>query len=168
MYLLKSASRASSTKTRIETYSLWHKSCFHQWHQEQVPRKQGLKPKHHRLQASQMVIKSKFHENKDWNAIQSYPAHSHQTTSRASSTKTRIETNPSSSDRRTGRHQEQVPRKQGLKPVNTGAAWTEADEASRASSTKTRIETEIMDVMARSAWTSRASSTKTRIETCFG
>ena len=162
--LLVITSRASSTKTRIETYSLWHKSCFHQWHQEQVPRKQGLKPKHHRLQASQMVIKSKFHENKDWNAIQSYPAHSHQTTSRASSTKTRIETNPSSSDRRTGRHQEQVPRKQGLKLSKVLKIFFFI-LTSRASSTKTRIETDLRSYLPQDYLASRASSTKTRIET---
>ena len=94
------SSRASSTKTRIETF-------VEQSHNEQGQR-----------------IKSKFHENKDWNL------------------KLMCETF------RSLPHQEQVPRKQGLKPArfrNIGRhAWT-----SRASSTKTRIETGLWNYTAR-------------------
>ncbi len=38
-------------------------------HQEQVPRKQGLKPDILNSALSDVNIKSKFHENKDWNRI---------------------------------------------------------------------------------------------------
>ena len=61
-------------------------------------------------------IKSKFHENKDWNCI--YPRYSGLLgpASRASSTKTRIETwRCAIAVWRPRKHQEQVPRKQGLK-----------------------------------------------------
>jgi len=117
LYCIK-PSRASSTKTRIETFdaivnanfAVSIKSKFHEnkdWnstnscrrasavaHQEQVPRKQGLKlkrdklPIHHHAHQEQVprkqglkqrqessavqevaAIKSKFHENKDWNAV---------------------------------------------------------------------------------------------------
>ena len=88
------ASRASSTKTRIETMKIGDFSV------EMFP------------------IKSKFHENKDWNVRCKSQCRKLSSTSRASSTKTRIETSilrfsrsPSSI------HQEQVPRKQGLKPI---------------------------------------------------
>ena len=39
-------SRASSTKTRIETPHLINIQTCYKLHQEQVPRKQGLKPNH--------------------------------------------------------------------------------------------------------------------------
>ena len=89
------SSRASSTKTRIETMPLWS--------HRRIPR----------------TIKSKFHENKDWNL-----ADRCQTIGWVS-------------------HQEQVPRKQGLKLMGMmdELIW---DGPSRASSTKTRIETKQM------------------------
>ena len=107
-------SRASSTKTRIETnFQMSHVS--HNGHQEQVPRKQGLKPDPpYELAFMGKNIKSKFHENKDWNHfIARFSARIR--TSRASSTKTRIETRSYVGQKNTRIHQEQVPRKQGLK-----------------------------------------------------
>jgi len=87
-------------------------------HQEQVPRKQGLKLIVYGIShVSINDIKSKFHENKDWNQnIIAYRLR--KWSSRASSTKTRIET-PSNLIQRTPtrQHQEQVPRKQGLKLI---------------------------------------------------
>ena len=62
-------------------------------HQEQVPRKQGLKLTWGRkFGASDLVIKSKFHENKDWNSKRGKRVPGRASSSRASSTKTRIET----------------------------------------------------------------------------
>ena len=87
------SSRASSTKTRIETHNTAdpHIITGH--------------------------IKSKFHENKDWNRWTGRRA-AWACTSRASSTKTRIETSlPAHRRPPQTSHQEQVPRKQGLKPV---------------------------------------------------
>ena len=164
-------------------------SFFHS-HQEQVPRKQGLK--RFGVVASGAPsdpIKSKFHENKDWNkmcirgpfpAIRASRASSTKTRietpmrpfasktrfpSRASSTKTRIETSgccnvvwPP------GPHQEQVPRKQGLK-LHTLIVILCFAKSSRASSTKTRIETWWGSMTIFKDQASRASSTKTRIET---
>ncbi len=160
-------------------------------HQEQVPRKQGLKQQsisillraksfikskfhenkdwnseHHAWSvASKLPIKSKFHENKDWNEDTDWSSLARELASRASSTKTRIETmswfsspprsfpikskfhenkdwNPGlpSASGVNIVHQEQVPRKQGLKHHNNREThWCPL--ASRASSTKTRIET---------------------------
>ena len=115
-FRMPETSRASSTKTRIETPACWQtwcpipgiKSKFHEnkdWnntylffiyceitHQEQVPRKQGLKLYLRKNSCVRYIIliKSKFHENKDWNiAIRFF--------------------------RTAPNHQEQVPRKQGLK-----------------------------------------------------
>jgi len=84
------SSRASSTKTRIETGQREPVHHWHRYHQEQVPRKQGLKhvvehrgwrPNCHQEQVPRkqglkppevpffhqedLPIKSKFHENKD-------------------------------------------------------------------------------------------------------
>ena len=110
-------------------------------HQEQVPRKQGLKlvflqpldcllnpsrasSTKTRIETFELLaysytsnpIKSKFHENKDWNSVVDLA---------------RL---------KVLRHQEQVPRKQGLKHsgVAVSVSWR---STSRASSTKTRIET---------------------------
>ena len=132
-------SRASSTKTRIETnFQMSHVS--HNGHQEQVPRKQGLKPDPpYELAFMGKNIKSKFHENKDWNHfIARFSARIR--TSRASSTKTRIETRSYVGQKNTRIHQEQVPRKQGLKLGSISCGQAD-QETSRASSTKTRIET---------------------------
>ena len=64
-----------------------------------------------------------------------------------------------------GLHQEQVPRKQGLKPRGVQGIGLKP-EASRASSTKTRIETALYThPPSQNDFASRASSTKTRIET---
>ncbi len=84
-------------------------------HQEQVPRKQGLKLISRCRTYHIMGIKSKFHENKDWNQIRLMSWLSWERTSRASSTKTRIETISSPDFLQELEHQEQVPRKQGLK-----------------------------------------------------
>ena len=109
-------SRASSTKTRIETkhhnigglVTKMIESKFHEnkdWNSERT-----------RWRLWKLPIESKFHENKDWNDIGiSRPQNANQG-SRASSTKTRIETEKSS------RPKSLISR-------------------SRASSTKTRIET---------------------------
>ena len=69
-FLTGSSSRASSTKTRIETRRIARLGDEAHRHQEQVPRKQGLK-QYHVEQAVRdlMNIKSKFHENKDWNLV---------------------------------------------------------------------------------------------------
>mgnify|MGYP006987147590 FL=1 len=66
---------------------------------------------------SLLAIKSKFHENKDWNRKETNLEMFLHLTSRASSTKTRIETGEQDCkhDSTWIRHQEQVPRKQGLK-----------------------------------------------------
>ena len=86
-------SRASSTKTRIET-----RRTIDSW----IPRRRD--------------IKSKFHENKDWNPRSAIQKPNLESPSRASSTKTRIETIRWVDRQEEGiRHQEQVPRKQGLK-----------------------------------------------------
>ena len=85
-------------------------------HQEQVPRKQGLK-----LQICTLRIRRHRHQEQvprkqglKHPDIAKYAAV--QESSRASSTKTRIETkNRGSADRTVAQHQEQVPRKQGLK-----------------------------------------------------
>ena len=207
------SSRASSTKTRIETHEKTRVDPPGSQHQEQVPRKQGLKleirvyvvggilasrasstktriethnlcsstsrlviikSKFHenkdwnryflQLDYRSLFIKSKFHENKDWNkeiAQEEMAVRWHQEqvprkqglkpvlwagiypgleTSRASSTKTRIETTCSSPPSRSLTHQEQVPRKQGLKPA-LFELGVSGFGTSRASSTKTRIET---------------------------
>ena len=113
------ASRASSTKTRIETLLrpvyLFPPSC----------------------------IKSKFHENKDWNLIlyfSAMPLNMHQEqVPRKQGLKPGDDTTLSWSK---GLHQEQVPRKQGLKPRGVQGIGLKP-EASRASSTKTRIETPV-------------------------
>jgi len=61
-----SGSRASSTKTRIETLPSREHHADTCTDREQVPRKQGLKPKM-RAKAEErgLQIESKFHENKD-------------------------------------------------------------------------------------------------------
>ena len=159
-------------------------------HQEQVPRKQGLKPGRKSIEKGyQKIIKSKFHENKDWNIDNGTLLSSITHTSRASSTKTRIETavrvlgtghataHQEQVPRKQGlklehrvtilegvAHQEQVPRKQGLKLLTPGKG-RETSHSSRASSTKTRIETTVPNLPLFASSTSRASSTKTRIET---
>ncbi len=109
-------SRASSTKTRIETHGVG--GCA-----------QNL-----------TSIKSKFHENKDWNytpctisIISS--AHQEQVPRKQGLKQLR-----SSGMVMSSIHQEQVPRKQGLKQY-TSWSWKGVDLPSRASSTKTRIET---------------------------
>ena len=136
------SSRASSTKTRIETMIEGGCTLGNYRHQEQVPRKQGLKPWSCTFGGSLATsIKSKFHENKDWNSISEACKSPKYFSSRASSTKTRIETCILDTIQCTQvYHQEQVPRKQGLKPklqvYSTVHIFT-----SRASSTKTRIET---------------------------
>ena len=85
-------------------------------HQEQVPRKQGLKPGRFRRNrtaagASRASSTKTRIETRAEDASES--VHS---ASRASSTKTRIETpNPPKGRDLRGLHQEQVPRKQGLK-----------------------------------------------------
>ena len=209
------SSRASSTKTRIETavVTSWDNDVH--THQEQVPRKQGLKldgsheyedvkyasrasstktrietvwwswsiwPKRH--------IKSKFHENKDWNYLSWSCMRRCTYSSRASSTKTRIETqdvwyqygvrrNIKSKFHENkdwnmatryihlhhNRHQEQVPRKQGLKHM-----WIldmvlicghHQEQVPRKQGLKLR--SGILHPLL--IWASRASSTKTRIET---
>ncbi len=103
-------------------------------------------------------IKSKFHENKDWNSLLQTGIVSAGHPSRASSTKTRIET---SAARQEGvfysAHQEQVPRKQGLKHIDFFSK-TEKCKSSRASSTKTRIET---------AWYSWQQRLPSRIKSKF-
>ena len=67
-------SRASSTKTRIETPVDMKLSNLATSHQEQVPRKQGLKLIGHLPGLNLPVdIKSKFHENKDWNSHAAKP-----------------------------------------------------------------------------------------------
>ena len=136
------SSRASSTKTRIETREIWRilrEDGYHQEqvprkqglklreksihiqnaleHQEQVPRKQGLKQQYSALvDGFEANIKSKFHENKDWNL--------------------------------------------------SARGWgMPVSRSSRASSTKTRIETFLLLWLLRLNLSSRASSTKTRIET---
>jgi len=59
-------SRASSTKTRIETKPIGEETNDFLRHQEQVPRKQGLKlAEACSLSLPALAIKSKFHENKD-------------------------------------------------------------------------------------------------------
>ena len=116
------SSRASSTKTRIETQLGGSSDWSWATHQEQVPRKQGLKHFYVEVSARLLgiIIKSKFHENKDWNFIITptlfIPPY----------------------------HQEQVPRKQGLKH-NHNYVHTKYYNPSRASSTKTRIETAIKE-----------------------
>ena len=162
-------SRASSTKTRIETSALW------------LPRwaRSAIKSKFHENKdwngmmgnmsdRPYMPIKSKFHENKDWNAKDCPANYIHH------------------------RHQEQVPRKQGLKRF-LQIGFPQIGFPSRASSTKTRIETSgccnvvwppgphqeqvprkqglklhTLIVILCFAKSSRASSTKTRIETWWG
>ena len=119
-YWMGTTSRASSTKTRIETDWPYDHSRPHFAHQEQVPRKQGLKllimNSGDELDGN---IKSKFHENKDWNLQREIcPGQATQPSSRASSTKTRIET-----------------------PLEDHPYYK--SQTSRASSTKTRIETQI-------------------------
>jgi len=162
-------SRASSTKTRIETILGDLKFPLSLWDREQVPRKQGLKPGSNPRRSARNIItiESKFHENKDWNLWMP------------------LGFGLSVDDR------EQVPRKQGLKlnfPVNSVLTMSKIESKfhekkdwnrirrviplaqvlwSRASSTKTRIETPLAstDFWPLSQW-SKASSTKTRIETC--
>jgi len=110
------ASRASSTKTRIETRNRSPEAADRGKHQEQVPRKQGLKhllvpaseSKGHASRASSTKTRIETQQGRNletWNH-----------TSRASSTKTRIETGTYHKHHATRNHQEQVPRKQGLKP----------------------------------------------------
>ena len=161
------ASRASSTKTRIETSKITNHSChmwgikskFHEnkdwnlFHPYQSVREQlDIKSKFHENKdwnskcilygACDPSIKSKFHENKDWNnniifCTKLYFIHQEQV------------------PRKQGLklfiingilcicyHQEQVPRKQGLKH-STNQTIKKGCKASRASSTKTRIETHI-------------------------
>ena len=141
-YIRVYTSRASSTKTRIETPLKETDNILPDLHQEQVPRKQGLKLSEvfskttisptsrasstkTRIEtqpgtfphSSLSSIKSKFHENKDWNTLDWRILTGRLLPSRASSTKTRIETlltRPKPIAKRP-LHQEQVPRKQGLK-----------------------------------------------------
>ena len=89
-------------------------------HQEQVPRKQGLKPTRHVLPHFHLwtsrasSTKTRIETRVSTRASHPYPGWTH--SSRASSTKTRIETQlGGSSDWSWATHQEQVPRKQGLK-----------------------------------------------------
>jgi len=64
--LVVEPSRASSTKTRIETVPIEELGPCTARHQEQVPRKQGLKRSPDEVVgAASSDIKSKFHENKD-------------------------------------------------------------------------------------------------------
>ena len=235
------ASRASSTKTRIETYkdSSWFrlrldiKSKFHEnkdwnirsrrwprWppnHQEQVPRKQGLKPRMQKdATTARAGIKSKFHENKDWNAAKKIGPYLTKKASRASSTKTRIETcgqtgrniqpagwasrasstktrietgwgvrcspkleshqeqvprkqglklNVAISDPPAIVHQEQVPRKQGLKHLKACKAFGALDHQEQVPRKQGLKPPNSAVVVIMTRWASRASSTKTRIET---
>ena len=139
------ASRASSTKTRIETRTLerfhpdlvYIKSKFHEnkdWNETYISffnHLKNIKSKFHENKdwnastgstaSFSLIIKSKFHENKDWNCkLWSHWVWVWRSSSRASSTKTRIETSFASGRCCDwGKHQEQVPRKQGLKLVFT-------------------------------------------------
>ena len=116
--------------------------CFSRFaHQEQVPRKQGLKPTSMGHSPFHLDIKSKFHENKDWNSIAG--ARSWEV---SVSIKSKFHENKDWNELfltwlwMPVWHQEQVPRKQGLKlTVRTG--YMIGRDSSRASSTKTRIET---------------------------
>ena len=111
------ASRASSTKTRIETWS---------------------NPDHWYMQTN---IKSKFHENKDWNlddALTLYEICTHQEQVPRKQGLKLLENKPGLCQ--AIYHQEQVPRKQGLKHRSVTICDLK-DGPSRASSTKTRIET---------------------------
>ncbi len=109
-------SRASSTKTRIETRRKFEQCDVFGGHQEQVPRKQGLKP----LNSSEDGFHLRHQEQvprKQGLKQDCSRALSPGKASRASSTKTRIETTiPPRWGVWAERHQEQVPRKQGLKP----------------------------------------------------
>ena len=158
------ASRASSTKTRIET-----SICQIEEATITTSRASSTKTSIETCQTFPFwiiwsVIKSKFHENKDWN-LSFWDVFFSPNSSRASSTKTRIETCLSETSSSVQTHQEQVPRKQGLKRrIIAGSRLFQ--KASRASSTKTRIETSDLRVFLPSiSQPSRASSTKTRIET---
>ena len=111
-----SPSRASSTKTRIETFRSESNT--------------SLRSRPSRASSTKTRIETKGPTAPEYRGQ----------TSRASSTKTRIETIKYNSRRCSCKHQEQVPRKQGLKlfaPQRIDLGHL----ASRASSTKTRIET---------------------------
>ena len=112
-------SRASSTKTRIETWV--HCSiCFHfvsiksKFHEN---KDWNIQPALILIHA--VIIKSKFHENKDWNSyvLGSWYLYIH--------IKSKFHENkdwndkPGTSEIVLTPHQEQVPRKQGLKPIDT-------------------------------------------------
>ena len=159
-------SRASSTKTRIETIYSNNRTFFIIIHQEQVPRKQGLKlnftkrwslvkfihqeqvPRKQGLKLwfvlpyldSGVHIKSKFHENKDWNSSApgwlNKSCKHQEQVPRKQGLKLQIFFFPEI----TSYHQEQVPRKQGLKHIMR-KSYRYRIYPSRASSTKTRIET---------------------------
>ena len=109
-------------------------------------------------------IKSKFHENKDWNLLEDKVGTSYNVSSRASSTKTRIETPGPWTWSEPRSHQEQVPRKQGLKRdwrAVGGDGCAHQEQVPRKQGLKLSFL-----VVHLSAWhASRASSTKTRIET---
>ncbi len=88
------------------------KSKFHEnkdWNY--IPEEEIIK-----VSISMLNIKRKFHENKDWNSPEAESSEPVTWSSRASSTKTRIETLRGARGYQDGPpHQEQVPRKQGLK-----------------------------------------------------
>ena len=133
-------------------------------HQEQVPRKQGLKQETSDLPPlgkASRASSTKTRIETPILALDELPGNA----SRASSTKTRIETRARHARRSCFSHQEQVPRKQGLKPFGK-LFLISRPGSSRASSTKTRIETLWEGRCWRAQIPSRASSTKTRIETC--
>jgi len=142
--LRKWSSRASSTKTRIETPSNLIQRTPTRQHQEQVPRKQGLKLIPAVAIVEQVAIKSKFHENKDWNPL---------TLARPGPKRTR--------------HQEQVPRKQGLKQ-KLWMWWPDRPGHQEQVPRKQGLKLSFGQTSWNTLIPSRASSTKTRIETCFG
>ena len=109
------SSRASSTKTRIETRAAMGEDPYTPEHQEQVPRKQGLKlPCKSSAQAS-MAHQEQVPRKQGLKPLDTITVAGAPLSSRASSTKTRIETLHSRTTDIWTRHQEQVPRKQGLK-----------------------------------------------------
>ncbi len=164
--LIIGSSRASSTKTRIETRHYDGIEFFFCIHQEQVPRKQGLKlfvlgPIGLTVSASRASsTKTRIETTKMLKQSGCALA------SRASSTKTRIETmDVSFLAKRHQTHQEQVPRKQGLKLAIGFGILPGQTEHQEQVPRKQGLKRDYEELVSSSFRASRASSTKTRIET---
>ena len=140
--VVRLCSRATSTKTRIETQSGQAVLIIELRVQERHPPKQGLK---HSIELSKGIIQfcvQERHPPKQGLKLFSF-SYSHVTfmSSRATSTKTRIETRSvSASNRVQKRFKSDIHQNKDWNPLSNHLRWK--SRGSRATSTKTRIETQ--------------------------